>query len=535
MLEDRKGLAFGYQLAQSTVYFTSRRICNALCRQRIVPMSMKRLYVLVSQEPDLDPRIDWVSQHATGLFQVVVFGMASQARPKPARECHHGYQIQRLEPSRKGLFSFAWAFLRYVCANRLLGVTLLSGLLLSMFLVPKLCRFLLPGIILIPVRLIMRAFVRGCSRLPWFGRHLTSFLNLYCRSLSLARHFVVTAIAHYRAIRQHPRPDLIYCNDLDTLLAGIFLKSHFGCKLIYDAHEFWAHADPASSPAEVRFFLSYERKLLAHVDAAFTVNHLLAEQMSTASGYDFGALPNCEPLFPFAKRAAGRASHNSVATAMPLADMSDERTVTEIAGGRVRFLFQGGFAPERGVLELLTAWQHVDPSKAVLLLRGPDNQYKTECIELARQLGILRRSVFFPEPVRESALVAAATEADVGVIPYKAVTVNYRFCCPNKLSQYMKAGLAILANELDFVRYAIDRFQCGLTYDVNDQRSILAAVNRLIDDKCFRHACQQQAKKMANQEYNWETVSQPLYETCARLTGLEVGKQGGQAPASRVA
>ena len=123
----------------------------------------------------------------------------------------------------------------------------------------------------------------------------------------------------------------------------------------------------------------------------------------------------------------------------------------------------------------------------------------------------------------------------MGIIPYKAITINYRFACPNKLSQYMQAGLAILANNLDFVRYVIDRYQCGLTYDVNDPDNFLRVINRLVDDVPFRQACQERARKMAMTEYNWENVSQPLYDTCARLVGLEQPAQKHSLLGSRVA
>ena len=85
----------------------------------------------------------------------------------------------------------------------------------------------------------------------------------------------------------------------------------------------------------------------------------------------------------------------------------------------------------------------------MLLLRGNDHAHKTICIRLAESLGLKDVGVFFPPPVCEGLLIAAAAEADIGVIPYKPTIINFRYCCPNKLSEYMQAGLPLMAGNTE--------------------------------------------------------------------------------------
>jgi hypothetical protein len=40
----------------------------------------------------------------------------------------------------------------------------------------------------------------------------------------------------------------------------------------------------------------------------------------------------------------------------------------------------------------------------------------------------------------------------MSVIPAQASIINDRLACPNKLSQYLHAGLMVLANDLTYVR-----------------------------------------------------------------------------------
>jgi glycosyltransferase involved in cell wall biosynthesis len=338
-------------------------------------------------------------------------------------------------------------------------------------------------------------------------------------------YFLRTTVQLYDAVLALGRPDLIHCNDLETLLPGVLLKKRLGCPLVYDAHEFWPHSDPEAAWWEVRFWLWLEKRLLPYVDAAFTVNPLLAGEMERAYGKPFGSVPNCEPLEGLADRLPAAALHvGAPADDAPAAPRPGPLPVgagspKSSSGGPVRFLYQGLFAPQRGLEELIGAWESVDPRQAALILRGPDNPYKEQCMALAGKLGLVQKSVFFPAAVPESQLLAAAAEADVGVIPYKPGNINYRFCCPNKLSQYMLAGLAILSNDLDFVRDVIQRYQCGVWYNSKGEQFILEAVRRLSEDRGFLSKCRQNAQAKALQEFHWERQAVGLYEAYDRLTG----------------
>jgi glycosyltransferase involved in cell wall biosynthesis len=79
----------------------------------------------------------------------------------------------------------------------------------------------------------------------------------------------------------------------------------------------------------------------------------------------------------------------------------------------------------------------------------------------------------------------------------------------------MQAGLAILSNDLDFVRSVIDAYGCGLVYRANDSRTIVAAVDRLVQDEAFRRHCQENARRAAVSEYHWQKQSEPLYRAYA--------------------
>jgi glycosyltransferase involved in cell wall biosynthesis len=112
--------------------------------------------------------------------------------------------------------------------------------------------------------------------------------------------------------------------------------------------------------------------------------------------------------------------------------------------------------------------------------------------------------------VLEKDLIGAAQEADIGLIPYKGDRPSYRFACPNKLSQYLHAGLAILANRIPYVEQVVARGQAGLCYDVDEPGSFARAVEALIADRPAVERFRRSALDFARSEYSWERYEAAL-------------------------
>src|SRR6266481_10190268 len=130
--------------------------------------------------------------------------------------------------------------------------------------------------------------------------------------------------------------------------------------------------------------------------------------------------------------------------------------------------------------------------------------WREAAIEKATQLGLLGRSVYFLEAVREDELVAAAAEADIGVIPYKPLILNDRLSCPNKLSQYLHAGLMVLANDLPYVRSVLSEAEAGLFYNSADLDTLAAVVHRIVGDPELLSRNRANALRFACDRFNWQ-------------------------------
>jgi len=281
--------------------------------------------------------------------------------------------------------------------------------------------------------------------------------------------------------------------DLPALLSALLLKAVFGTKVLYDAHEYWAENDSRAESFEILFWREMEKRLTQHADLCQVVSPGLAEILSKETGCVFSSIPNCTPI-------AQNFSRLSVHL--------DAREKKE--NEKVRFLFQGLLTQDRGLEELLHAWKSA-PSNAQLFLRGPDSDFKSSLSSLVLELGFSNDEVVFLPPVSESELVGEAMSFDVGIIPYPPSNTNNINCCPNKLSQYMAAGLAILANDTNYVREIITKAKCGVVTDFARPSLLAKKISWLTFNESERKDMAVKASLFFNESFNWQTVSVSMY------------------------
>lgn len=460
-------------------------------------LSKLRVLMMCAHAPALDPRIRWEAEAASPRFDVTVLGFLRQDGRGGDVEGDDCYTSILLPSADRGSVEYLWQLKQVVpYPHRILFTVLLALISLPLGLTDQAAR-----LTALLQSTVGRAATSGAATLP--GKFVMPVLEAVNRRLPARIYHILSCLRHrfspatvlfWRIIRDMPeKPEIVHCNDLDTLLVGVLAKIWYGCRLVYDAHEFYPHSDPSGGWLDISFFSMIERLLIRRADAVVTVNRLLAEAIREAYGLPkVHVVANAEPWNgPYAK---------------PVCTEMDR-----LASGRRKFLFQGRFAPGRGIDELITAWAKVDITRAALFLRGPDNMWRRRAMMLAAELHLLDRSVYFLDAVTEHQLISAAAEADVGIIPYLPLLINDQLSCPNKLSQYLHAGLMIVANDLTFVRSVVTEAQAGLIYDSTRPDSLINVVNRIVYDPELLCRSQANALRFARERFNWQNEGEKLY------------------------
>jgi glycosyltransferase involved in cell wall biosynthesis len=225
--------------------------------------------------------------------------------------------------------------------------------------------------------------------------------------------------------------NVIQVHDLPALEAGVEISRVRGVPLVYDAHELYPE-QKSFSAVQRNICSEAERRLIKHADLVFAVNESIAREMADRYGI---AMP--------------KVLLNAIdppATFDPNLRYDLLREKTGLGKERRILLFQGGFAPNRNLENLVAAFAKVSTPDVDLVMMG-FGPFGEKLRIIARKYGLLDRRVFFLPAVPQSELLQHSASADMGIIPYPHVDLNSYYCTPNKLFEFIQAGLPILANQ----------------------------------------------------------------------------------------
>jgi glycosyltransferase involved in cell wall biosynthesis len=233
------------------------------------------------------------------------------------------------------------------------------------------------------------------------------------------------------------RPDVVHVHDLPQLRAGCFIARRLGISVIYDAHELYPVIHTLTHDQQERL-KAIERHFIREVAHSITVNPFIAARMAQ----DYGIRTPTVILNAAPPEAMARGGGRLDMLRQGLGLSADQRIL----------IFQGWISIDRRLGDLVTAMAKVQEWIHLVLLGYGDDIPKLR--RLALDLGLESR-VHFLAAVPQSELMGWVASADAGIIPYQPIDDNHLYCSPNKLFEYIAAGVPIIANDLPFLRQVV--------------------------------------------------------------------------------
>jgi len=126
-----------------------------------------------------------------------------------------------------------------------------------------------------------------------------------------------------------------------------------------------------------------------------------------------------------------------------------------------------------------------------------------------------RESCRFADPVPQNEVIMKAAEADVGIIPYLPTNWNNYLCSPNKLFEYIQAGIPVVASDLPFLRKVILGEDIGFTFNPYDPKDIASIINKVTRPQELTRLKQNVRK--AAEKWCWEKEEPKLLQIYDRL------------------
>lgn len=256
------------------------------------------------------------------------------------------------------------------------------------------------------------------------------------------------------------KADFYIANDLPTLPIVKACIEQNGGKFIYDAHEFFLGQDVFSKKQKENLE-KIEKSIFPRVDFFITVND------------------DIRKLF-FEKYGEKKSEIIFNATKCSCEEKKYLHDLIGIDRNEKILLYQGGFIEKRKLENLIYISKYLNNSKLVMLGWGTtEKQLK----KLAEDLGLLDEKVFFIPKISQKELISYTSSATIGIIPYDGYDLNTKYCTPNKLFEFVCAGIPIVYNDnLHTVDNIIKSYKIGFSIDVNDYENTAKQIDELVND-----------------------------------------------------
>lgn len=295
----------------------------------------------------------------------------------------------------------------------------------------------------------------------------------------------------FRAFFRYRKADIVHCNDLNALPISLLIKLlGRDVKVVYDCHEY---------ETEVNGLKGFEKKmkkllewgLIRFADQVITVSDSISDEYVRLYAVNKPrVILNCSAYIGQIKSDILREN---------LGIRPDQKI----------FLYQGGLGKGRGIELLAEAFTRVSSDKNVLVYMGYGPLEET-IKRKARETG----TIFFHPAVPPDVLLNYTSSADYGVSFIEDVSLSDRYCLPNKIFEYLMAGLPILTSNLPEMKSLVERERVGIVATDNTIEGFADAIASLLEAD---YGTMKENVLKARQKYCWEQQEKVLREVYDEL------------------
>ncbi len=273
--------------------------------------------------------------------------------------------------------------------------------------------------------------------------------------------------------------DILWANDLDSLVPNYLISKWKGLPLIFDSHELFSELPSVQGRFSQKVWRWLEKRLIAKPHKVITVSdsiaHWMEETYSITKPDVIKNLPKCKTI-PFQNT-----SKNYI-------------------------LYQGVLNNGRGLKSAIESMNFL-PNNLEFWIAGK-GPYENEVQKIIKE-NHLEDRVKLLGRIPPEELIEITQNARLGLSLEEDLGLSYRFSLPNKLFDYIQAKIPVVSTYLPEIQKIVSQYKIGEIIDSHKAEDVAQAIKKVLEnDKSFY----KQGLEAASKALTWESQEEQLLE-----------------------
>ena len=281
------------------------------------------------------------------------------------------------------------------------------------------------------------------------------------------------------------KKDLLFSNDLDTLLPNYIIGKLQNKKLVFDSHELFSEIPELVNKQQVKnVWLFLEKTIIPKLQNVITVSDSIKNHYHNLYGISAIVIRN-----------------------IPKIKKISQRNFEIDAKGKKVILYQGSVNIGRGIELMIDTMTLLDEYLFIVI---GDGDILEQLKEKVSNLSLHDKVKFIgkktPEELKEltpNATIGMSLEEDLGL--------NYRYALPNKIFDYLHANVPVIVADLPEMRSLIKKHPIG---EILIERTPKTLAETIIN---MTNISYEKELKTAKKELNWSKEKEKLISIFSKL------------------
>jgi glycosyltransferase involved in cell wall biosynthesis len=279
------------------------------------------------------------------------------------------------------------------------------------------------------------------------------------------------------------KADILLSNDTDSLPANFLASKFRGKKLVFDAHEIFPELpELAHRPKIKRVWEKIEDWVFPRLKHCYTVCQSISNYYNQKYHINMKVVRN-----------------------VPYCLKYDGKKILDYSGKKI-IIYQGALNFGRGLEWIIDSMPLVN--NAVLVIIG-DGTIFDELKERADNLQLAEK-VFFLGRISGSELYKYTPSADLGLCLLKNRGLNYYYSLPNRIFDYLYAGVPVLATDFPEIANIVRNYNTGVLINRYNPEHLAGVINNFFSKEFDTSHFAETAK-----QFCWENEEKILLEIIA--------------------